>query len=92
MYDNETRRQLQNIISGTIIEGGKDNCTAARNHLCKSFSTSTNVKRDFERQSKIKEEQAKSIVEFALANKFLFYELPNGLKYLAQGGESKIYL
>jgi hypothetical protein len=92
MYDNETRGKLQNIISGTIIEGQTDNCTAARNHLCKSFSTSTNVKRNFERQSKIKEEQAESLIGFAVANKLLFYELPNGLKYLAQGGEAKIYL
>jgi hypothetical protein len=71
MYDNETRGKLQNIVSGTIIEEQTDNCTAARNHLCKSFSTSTNVKRDFERQSKIKEEQSKLLKEFTKGNNFL---------------------
>jgi hypothetical protein len=66
MYDNETRGKLQNIVSGTIIEGQTDNCTAARNHLCKSFSTSTNVKRDFESRSKIKEEQSKLLKKNSL--------------------------
>ena len=64
MYDNETRRKLQNIVSGTIIEGETDNCTTARNYLCKSFITNTNVKTDFEYQSKIKEEQAGFLIEF----------------------------
>ena len=64
MYDNETRRELQNIVSGTILERETDNCTAARNHLCKSFITNTNVKTDFEYQSKIKEEQAGFLIEF----------------------------
>jgi hypothetical protein len=59
MYDNETRGKLQNIVSGISIEGQTDNCTATRNYLCASFSTSTTVKTDFENRSKIKEEQSK---------------------------------
>jgi hypothetical protein len=92
MYDNETRSKLQNIISGTFLEGQSDYCTAARNYLCKSFSTSTNVKTNFDHHYKIKEEQAVSLVAFAKENKSLFIELPQKIKYLAQGGEAKIYL
>ena len=92
MYSDETRRKLQNIVSGIIIEGETDNCTTARNYLCKSFITNRNVKTDFEYQSKIKEKQVKSLVEFAKANKILLNNLPNGAKYLSLGGEAKIYL
>jgi hypothetical protein len=55
MYTNDTRKKLEDIIGGAVIEGEADNCKAARNYLCASFSTSTTIKKDFERQSKIKE-------------------------------------
>ncbi len=48
MYSDETKRKLENIIRGSLIEGDSDHCTAVRNFLCTSFSTSTTVKRDFE--------------------------------------------
>jgi Serine/Threonine/Tyrosine Kinase found in polyvalent proteins len=92
MYDNETRRKLQNIVSGISIEGQADNCTAARNYLCTSFSTSTTVKTDFESRAKIKEEQSKLLKEFAKENNFLLTDIPTSNPFFAQGGEAKVFL
>lgn len=61
MYNDDTRKKLQDIISGKHITWQADTCTAARNFLCGSFSPNTTVKKDFDRQSAIKEEQARSI-------------------------------
>ncbi|HZE83824.1 MAG TPA: hypothetical protein VE035_05905 [Puia sp.] len=58
MFSDDTRKKLENIIRGIILEAEEDNCTAARNILCASFRTSTTVKKDFEGQSIIKKEQA----------------------------------
>lgn len=55
---NDTRSKLKNIITGVVIEGAADHCTAIRNLLCGSFSTSTTVKTDFESKAISKEEQA----------------------------------
>ena len=56
--DDDTRKRLENIVKGIVLEGKEDTCTAARNLLCASFRTSTTVKQDFESQSRIKKEQA----------------------------------
>lgn len=56
MYSDDTKRKLQDIIRGTQIDWQKNNCTATRNFLCRSFETNTKVKKDFEGQSKIKKE------------------------------------
>jgi len=58
MFSDDTRKRLENIIGGIVLEGEEDNCTAARNLLCKSFRTSTTVKKDFEGKTIIKKEQA----------------------------------
>lgn len=92
MYDNETRRKLQNIISGISIEGKSDNCTTARNYLCASYTTSTTVKTAFEHRAKIKEEQSKLLIELAKENNFWLYKLPVENSYFARGGEAKVYL
>jgi hypothetical protein len=92
MYDNETRGKLQNIVSGISIEGQTDNCTAARNYLCASFSTSTTVKTDFESRAKIKEEQSKLLKEFAKENNFLLTDIPTSNPFFARGGEAKVFL
>ena len=92
MYDNETRRKLQNIVSGICIEGEKDNCTAARNYLCTSFSTSTTVKTDFENRAKIKEEQSKLLKEFSIKNNFWLNKINASNDFFAEGGEAKVFL
>jgi hypothetical protein len=58
MFSDDTRKRLENIVGGIVLEGEEDNCTAARNLLCASFRTSTAVKKDFEGQFLIKKEQA----------------------------------
>ena len=92
MYDNETTRKIQDIINWICIEGQADNCTAARNYLCASYSTSTKVKTDFDNRSKIKEEQSKGLKEFAKEHNFLLSKIPTSNKYFAKGGEAKIFL
>jgi hypothetical protein len=54
-----TRKRIENITAGVIIEGIPDTCTTIRNLLSASFATSTTVKTDFESKSVIKEEQAR---------------------------------
>jgi hypothetical protein len=55
--DDDTRKRLEDIVKGIVLEREADNCTAARNLLCASFRTSTTVKKDFDSQSRIKKEQ-----------------------------------
>jgi hypothetical protein len=62
MFSDDTRQKLENIVRGIVLEGAADNCTAARNLLCASFSTSTTVKKDFESQSIVKKEQVVSLM------------------------------
>ncbi|HEY4336857.1 MAG TPA: hypothetical protein VGM89_13195 [Puia sp.] len=66
MLSDDTRKRLENIVAGNVLEGTKDNCTAVRNLLCSSFRTSTTVKKDFEGQSRVKEEQAKFLRHYSL--------------------------
>ena len=58
MLPDDTRHKIENITSGAVIEGAPDHCRAIRNSLCRSFTTSTTVKKDFEGNAIIKEEQA----------------------------------
>ncbi len=89
MFSNEFRQKLQNITSGTLIEGSADHCTTIRNIICRSFPTSTTVKTDFENKSIAKEEQRLLIERYCEENHF-WINLPD--TYLTRGGEAKIYL
>ena len=91
MYSDDTKKKLQDIISGTHINWQADNCTAARNFLCASFSTNTTVKKDFDRQSAIKEEQAKILVGFIDENNLWLNSPSQTNRFLTQGGEAEIY-
>jgi hypothetical protein len=64
MLPNDTRRKIENIVAGTVIEGETDYCTTIRNSFCRRFATSTTVKEDFEGKSIIKKEQALLIADF----------------------------
>ena len=91
MYNDDTRKKLQDIISGKHITWQADTCTAARNFLCSGFSPNTTVKRDFDHQSAIKEEQAKRLIVFIDENA-LWLEPPDETeRFLTQGGEAAIY-
>jgi len=89
MFSNEFRQKLQNITSGTLIEGPTDHCTTIRNILCRSYPTSTTVKKDFESKSIAKEEQARLIEQYC-TEKNWWIDLPS--TYLTRGGEAKVYL
>jgi len=91
MLSHDTRKRLENIVNGIVLEGEEDRCTAARNLLCASFRTSRAVKKDFEGQLRVKEEQAEFLrVESSLKNWWVS-DLPVESSYLARGGEARIY-
>ncbi|MES1226245.1 MAG: hypothetical protein ABUT20_62795 [Bacteroidota bacterium] len=92
MIDGETRKKLQNIIRGEFQEGQIDSCTATWNALCKSFGTSATVKSEFESRAVIKEKQDNFLKSYAKKENLRLSALPAGSQYLAEGGESKVYL
>ena len=91
MFGNAVQQKLQNIVQGTVIEAAAYHCTATRNYLCAGFSTSKTVKRNFESQLLIKEEQAQLLSEYATANNLWVTDLPPETCFLAEGGEAKVY-
>ncbi|MBO9565416.1 MAG: hypothetical protein J7621_21745 [Niastella sp.] len=76
MFSDDTRQKLKNIVSGIIIEEQTDTCTAVRNILCASFSTSTTVKKDFESKSIVKEEQVGFLKNYCANNNLWVHDLP----------------
>ena len=89
--DDDTRKKLTDIVKGTILEGAKDHCTAARNLLCASFRTSTTVKKDFEGQSRIKAEQTEFLKHQSSLKNWWINDLPDESCFLAHRGEAKVY-
>ena len=92
MLSDDTREKLENIVRGVILKGEEDSCTAARNHLCAGFRTSTTVKEDFEGKSIIKEKQAGFLRELATEKGWWVKDLPDESAFLARGGEAMVYL
>jgi len=90
--DELTRKQLQNIISGTCITESKSPLDATRNFLCSSFATNTTIKKDFEYQQIIKEKQKLELIGFAKNQNLIQDNFIDTNLYLTEGGESKIYL
>ena len=91
MYSDDTKQKLQNIISGTHIDWQADHCTAARNFLCTGFSPNKTVKKDFDRQSAIKKEQAEALIDFINENSLWLAPPSQANRFLTQGGEAEIY-
>jgi hypothetical protein len=92
MFSDDTRKKLENIVRGVLINGQEDHCTAARNFLCAGFSTSTTVKSNFESQLLIKEEQTKCLREYSTTHDLWISHLPTKNQFIAKGGESKVFL
>ena len=70
MIADETRKKLQDIIKGTLLQGQQDHCTTIRNLLCQSFTTGPTVKSEFESKAILKEEQSQSrLVQIRSADK-----------------------
>jgi len=76
MLPDDTRRKIENITKGIVIQGIPDNCTAVRNLLCAGFATSTTVKTDFEGKSIIKKEQTKLLEAYATENNLWIADIP----------------
>lgn len=91
MYNDDTKRKLQDIISGAQIDWQKNNCTAAHNFLCRSFRTNTKVKKDFDRQAAIKKEQSELLDVFITSQNLWITHPPQSNQFLTQGGEAEIY-
>jgi hypothetical protein len=92
MLPNDTRKRIENITAGIIIEGIQDTCTTIRNFLCGSFATSNTVKTDFESKSVIKKEQAELLEKFSKENNLWVTDLPGEDRFLTRGGEARVYL
>jgi hypothetical protein len=76
MLPDDTRRKIENITKGALIEGILDNCTSVRNLLSGRYPTSTSVKTNFEGQSVVKKEQAGLIDEFCNQHNLWVANLP----------------
>jgi Serine/Threonine/Tyrosine Kinase found in polyvalent proteins len=92
MFGNDTRKRLENIVKGIVLEGESDSCTAVRNLLCASFRTSTTVKKDFENQLLVKKEQAAFLKDLSTSKNWWVHDLPDERSFLTRGGEAQIYL
>lgn len=92
MIGDETRKQLQNIIRGTITQGANDHCTKIKNLLIESFGTNPTVKSEFESRAILKEKQAKFLADYSEQAGLLLQSLPSGCEYLTKGGEAEVYL
>ena len=92
MISDEIRHKLQNIIRGELQQGESDSCTTIRNLLCESFGTGPTVKSEFESRAIIKEDQVTFLKSHAQKTGLLMDSLPSGYQFLAEGGESKVFL
>jgi len=94
MLPHDTRKRIENITAGAIIEGIQDTCTTIRNLLSASFATSTTVKIDFESKSVIKEEQAKLLEKYITQSDLWIAvaDVPGEDRFLTRGGEARVYL
>jgi hypothetical protein len=92
MLPDDTRKRIENITAGIIIEGIPDTCTTIRNLLSASFATSTTVKIDFESKSVIKKEQAQLLEKYSIENNLWVADLPGEDRFLTRGGEARVYL
>ncbi|UAY52892.1 putative polyvalent protein kinase domain-containing protein [Ferruginibacter albus] len=90
MYNDDTKKELENIVRGSILKGDGNHCTTIRNFLCASFGASTTVKKEFESKLLIKKEQESSLRNYATTHQLWIDHLPG--QYLTKGGESKVYL
>lgn len=92
MIAHETRKKLQDIIRGALLQGQRDHCTTIRNLLIESFGTSSTVKSEFQSRAILKEKQAQFLRSYAEKNALWLPSLPEGSQYLTRGGEAQIYL
>lgn len=83
MLPDDTRKRIENITAGIVIEGVQDTCTTIRNLLSAGFATSTTVKVDFESKSVIKKEQTQ-LLENELCEHSLWIDTDSNQKKMLQ--------
>lgn len=91
MIADETRKKLQNIVGGALLEGQQDHCTTIRNLLIESFETGPTIKSEFESRAILKEKQAGFLKSHAEQSDLWLVTLPPDSNYLTKGGEAKVY-
>jgi hypothetical protein len=84
MFSYDALQRIEDIIAGNVIQGQGDHCTAIRNLLCTSFTTSRELKKDFESKQRVKEEQAVFLKHYAEQNNLLVLSPDNNLQ-IAKG-------
>ena len=92
MIGDETRKKLQDIVTGALLQRLEDHCTTIRNLLCESFKTGPTIKSEFESQSILKKEQCLFLKSHAEKEGLWRTSLPPGSEYLTRGGESQVFL
>jgi len=92
MLPDDTRKRIENITTGAIVEGIQDTCTTIRNLLSASFATSTTVKTDFESKSVIKKEQAQLLEHHSTKDNLWVTYIIGEDRFLTRGGEARVYL
>ena len=91
MLENETRKFIENIIQGNVIQGQKDNLTTVRNYLFTSFGSNNEVKTKYNYQPTNKEKQKLALIDFINKNSLWIDDELILNNYLTEGGEAKIY-
>ena len=92
MPGNDTKNKIEDIISGAHITWQADHCTAVRNFLCRSFSASTTVKKDFDSNLLIKKKQAESLRKFIDQHQLWVERPPDEDQLLTIGGEAEVLI
>lgn len=92
MLNDDTKNKIKDIINGTHITWQTDTCTSTRNYLCRSFTASATVKKDFDNRLLIKKEQAEVLVKYIDQNDLWIQEPPHADLLLTIGGEAEIYM
>ena len=92
MLNDDTKNKIKDIINGTHITWQTDTCTATRNYLCRSFTASATVKKDFDSRLLIKKEQAQDLIKFIDQNDLWMPQPPQADQLLTIGGEAEIYM
>ena len=92
MPGNDTKNKIEDIISGAHITWQADHCTAVRNFLCRSFSASTTVKKDFDSNLLIKKKQAESLRKFIDQHQLWVERPPDENQLLTIGGEAEVLI
>lgn len=75
MLTDGEKEQVAHIVRGTVLQGQSDHLATVRNHLCSSYPTSRTVKKEFESQLLVKEEQAAFLIDYCKSHGLFIVQL-----------------